>query len=241
MEAVLITGASHRAGSYFARALAGQGYFVWIHYHTHQSAALETLSCIEAAGGKGAVVSSDLADLKSVDEMVETISQTDNGDLTTLINNASVFQSGTIFGSKPEEWDVVMNTNLRAVWYLSRQFTKTFSTAKRIITIGDASVARGYAEHALYGLSKFALKYLTEQMAAAFAPEIYVNLLSPGYMLKGERESDAEWKERTASVLTDNNNCLQDVLNGLFFLMNDPGMTGSELIIDNGLHLIRNH
>lgn len=111
--------------------------------------------------------------------------------------------------------------------------------AKRIMTIGDAAVSNGYAGHALYGLSKFGLKYLTEQMAAAFAPGIRVNLISPGYVLQGESEPDEIWKKRFSCTLTDNDDIVRSVLDSISFLMSDPGMTGSELVLDNGARLMR--
>ena len=241
MEAVLITGASHRAGSAFAKELAGREYFVWIHYHTRREEALATLRSIQEAGGSGEIIAADLAEPTAIDGMLSEISASGNGELSTLINNASLFLPGTLTSSDIDDWNRVMNTNLRSVWYLSKQFVSAFPSAKRIITIGDASVSGGYAEHALYGLSKYALKYLNEQMAEAFAPAIRVNLISPGFMLKADCEPDEQWKQRNERTLTDNSQCLDQVINALCFLMGDPGMDGSELIIDNGLHLNQNH
>ena len=241
MEAVLITGAAHRVGGAFAKELAKRGYFVWIHYHTRREEALATLRSIQEAGGSGEIIAADLAEPAEIDNMLDEISASANRSLTTLINNASLYLPGTLTSADIDDWDRVMNTNLRSVWYLSKEFVSAFHSAKRIITIGDASVSGGYAKHAFYGLSKFSLKYLSEQMAAAFAPDVRVNLISPGLILRAESEHEEVWKQRNEKTLTDNSQCLNEVIKALLFLMEDPGMTGSELIIDNGLHLNQNH
>lgn len=238
METVLITGAARRLGSMIAEELAALGCFVWIHYRTHEREALILKERIIHAGGQADCVSADLTEVDQIDAMLDHIAKSAHGHLTALVNNASVFLPGTVMSSSVEDWDIVMNTNLRAVWYLSARFAERFPMAKRIITLGDAAVANGYAGHALYGLSKFSLKYLTEQMAAAFAPTIRVNLISPGFVLKGESEPAEIWEKRSTRTLTDNDDIVRSVLNGVSFLMSDPGMTGSELILDNGMRLM---
>ena len=94
-----------------------------------------------------------------------------------------------------------------------------------------------YSGHAAYGLSKFALKYLNEQMAVAFAPDIRVNLISPGMVLQGDGEADTDWNRRSGQTLTDNQQIVESILSAVSFLMTDPGMTGTELLVDNGLQL----
>lgn len=237
MEHVLITGSARRLGSLIAYDLAASGCFVWIHYRTNGDEAAALKEKIIQNGGAAECVQADLTDSREIDRMLKEISASDHGDLTTLINNASVIKKGTLGDTSAEEWDRLMDTNLKAVWYLSTRFAERFPGSRRIITIGDASVSKGFAGHAVYGLSKYALKYLTEQMAVAYAPKIWVNLLSPGLVLQGDTEPDESWKNRVSRTLIDNGKITEAVLNGIRFLMTDPGLTGSELLIDNGLHL----
>lgn len=236
-ETILITGSSRRLGKLIAKHLASNGSFVWIHYRSHEEEAFSLRDQILRSGCQAECIQADLTDTGQIDLMLERIRRTDFGDLSTLINNASFFLKGTLNETDPSDWDKVMNTNLRAVWYLSSRFAEIFPSAKRIISIGDASISGGYAGHAVYGLSKYALKYLTEQMAAAYAPGIHVNLLSPGLVLQGQGESDENWKHRLDRTLTDNSDIISEIICGIDFLMMDPGLHGSELIIDNGLHI----
>ena len=239
METVLITGAARRLGSRIAENLAADGCFVWILYLTHREEAFALRDKIISVGGQAECVQCDLSSPAQIDQILEVISESENGQLTVLINNASVFLRKSIQETDADEWDRILNTNLKAVWYLSNRFAVKFSSAQKIITIGDANISNRMAQHAVYALSKHALKFLTEQMAAAYAPKISVNLISPGLVMKGDDEPESIWDQRQKRVLTDNHNIINQVLDGIRFLLIDPGMTGSELIIDNGAHLFR--
>ncbi len=239
METVLITGAARRLGSQIAENLAADGCAVWIHYLTHREEALALRNKITSAGGQAECVQCDLTDTDQIDQMIRFISNSPNGQLTTLINNASVFVNKDIRETAADEWDRILNTNLKSVWYLSNQFAAEFSAARKIITIGDANASSRMTQHAVYALSKHALKLLTEQMALAYAPKISVNLLSPGLVMKGDNEPELIWDQRQKRALTNNHNIIIQVINGVRYLMNDSGMTGAELVVDNGAHLFR--
>lgn len=237
METVLITGAARRLGGFIAETLASDGCFVWIHYLSHEKEAFILRDRIEKNGGRADCVRCDLTNTGQIDRMLRSVSDSDNGKLTTLINNASVFLRKPLAETSADDWDRVMETNLKAVWYLSNRFAERYPSAKRIISIGDASISNGMRNSAVYGLSKFALKYLTEQMASAFAPKISVNILSPGLVMKGDGEPDAVWQKRLERAITGNDDILTQIMTGIRYLMGDPGMTGSELFVDNGVHL----
>ncbi len=239
METVLITGAARRLGSRIAEDLAADGCFVWIHYLTHREEAFALRDKIISVGGQAECVQCDLSSPEQIDQMLEIISESGNGQLTTLVNNASVFFRKSLQETDADEGDRILDINLKAVWYLSNRFAGKFSSARKIITIGDANISNHMAQHAVYALSKHALKFLTEQMAAAYAPQISVNLLSPGLVMKGDNEPESVWEQRQKRVFTDNHNIIAQVINGIRFLMSDSGMTGAELVIDNGAHLFR--
>ena len=239
METVLITGAARRLGSRIAENLAADGCFVWIHYLTHREEAFALRDKILSVGGQAECVQCDLSSPEQIDHMLEVISDSGNGRLTVLINNASVFLRKRLQETDTDEWDRILNTNIKAVWYLSNRFAAEFSSARKIITIGDANISNHMAQHAVYALSKHALKFLTEQMALAYAPKIAVNLLSPGLVMKGDNEPESIWNQRQKRALTENHNIIAQVMNGVRFLMSDSGMTGADLIIDNGTHLFR--
>ena len=122
METVLITGAARRLGRLITENLSKSGHFVWVHYRTHEAEAKDLCSEIRKNGGSAECVRADLTDIRQIDKMLSDIQGSSHSQLTTLINNASVFPSGTICEMDSDEWDRTMNTNLKAVWYLSSRF-----------------------------------------------------------------------------------------------------------------------
>ena len=156
METVLITGAARRLGGFIAESLASDGCFVWIHYFTHEKDAFSLREKIRADGGRADCICCDLRKTSEIDRMLFTISGSVDGKLTTLVNNASVFLRKPLKETSAAEWEQVMDTNLKAVWYLSKSFAAEFPTAKRIISIGDASISNGMNRSAIYGISKYA-------------------------------------------------------------------------------------
>lgn len=199
-ESVLITGAGRRVGAMIARHLAAENCFVRLHYHTSEAEALSLRNEICRKGGKAEVVHADLRDIRDIDRMIAEIHA---DGITTLINNASVFRSGTLRNTAPEDWDDVMNVGLRAVWYLTDRLSASCPSLRRVINIGDANVSGGYCGHAVYGLAKAALDYLTKQQAELYAPHVAVSLFSPSLLMKADDESDESWQSRCVRLKTD--------------------------------------
>ncbi len=198
-ESVLITGAGHRVGAVIAKHLAAKGCFVRLHYHSAEADALALRDEIREAGGRADVIRADLRDLSEIDRMIEAV----RGDeVTALINSASLFLPGTLSEASPENWNDVMNVGLRAVWYLTDRLAASCPSLRRVINIGDVNVSGGYKKHAVYGLAKAALEYLTRQQAALYAPRIAVSLITPSLLLKGDDESDETWRRRCERLKT---------------------------------------
>ena len=102
METVLITGASRRLGGIIAKDLALAGNFVWIHYRSHREEAFALREEIMTSGGFCECIYADLSDTDQIDDMLGTIQKSDRSPLTTLINNASLFEAGTINETSPD-------------------------------------------------------------------------------------------------------------------------------------------
>ena len=130
METVLITGAARRLGSQITKSLAADGCAVWIHYMTHREEAFALRDNIISDGGQAECVQCDLTNTNQIDHMLKIIADSSIGNLTTLINNASVFLRKDLQKTDTDEWDQIMNTNLKAVWYLSNQFAIVFPSSR---------------------------------------------------------------------------------------------------------------
>jgi NAD(P)-dependent dehydrogenase (short-subunit alcohol dehydrogenase family) len=185
---VLVTAASSGLGSEVARAFAGAGARVAIHYRADEAGARDLLGGLPADGGSHAVVSGDLAADGAAAEVVAEAARALGGPVQILVNNCGPFSLTPLAQLKPAEWHRVMDTNLTAAWLA----TRTAAPGMRELGYGRViNVSAGSAfvrDHAVYGLAKAAVHTLTEQLAVELGPEITVNTIAPGQIAESAAE-----------------------------------------------------
>jgi 3-oxoacyl-[acyl-carrier protein] reductase len=185
-RAVLVTGGSRGIGAAIARAFAGNGDRVAVHYR-------------EAAGGASAVrdslpgeghvtVQADMADADAVKAMVDSAAG-QLGGLDVLVNNAGVYLSQPVLGSTYEEWQTAWRATLdvnlvgaaNATWCAVRHMVAR--GGGRVVNVGSRGAYRGEPSHPAYGASKAGLHALGQSLARALAPHgITVASVAPGYV-----------------------------------------------------------
>ena len=105
------------------------------------------------------------------------------GRLDVLVNNAAVFASAALESMTLDQWDTVFETNARGPFLVAREALPHLRAARgRIINIGSLGGLRAWPGHAHYCASKASLHMLTQAMAKAFAPEVSVNCVAPGWI-----------------------------------------------------------
>lgn len=179
----LVTGASSGLGEHFAMVLASAGARVVV--AARRVERLERLTKrINAKGGSAAAVTMDVTDaagvLRGFDEAQKHYGQPD-----ILINNAGVAKSSAFLKSTEDDWDFIVDTNLKAAWRVAREFSTRLVTTGHpgaIVNIGSVlGLGVGYGE-SLYSVSKAGLIQLTKNMALEMMRyQIRVNALCPGY------------------------------------------------------------
>lgn len=240
-QCTLVTGGAKRVGREICLALAEMGYFVWIHYRSSEAEAWQLREEIRRNGADADCIKADLSHTEEIDGMFERIRK--SGKVPELlVNNASCFLQASLSDTSPAQWDQVMNTNLRAVWYGSEQFVRCLKedagkSMGNIIHIGDVRARTLYAQHSVYGLSRYALRWLTRQQAAAYAPGVHVNLISPDLILKGEDEPDEDWQRRIAFSTNGKAGSPSDVLEGICWILKDRSLTGCEILAHDGIRV----
>jgi NAD(P)-dependent dehydrogenase (short-subunit alcohol dehydrogenase family) len=175
----LVTGASRKLGSAIASALIHQGIRVAINYNTSAS---EAHALVEAAASKGVdavAIQGDLSDTASITRLVDKTLET-FGTLDILVNNFGPYTDVPFSSLRPEDWDWIMNTNLKAAYYASQLAIPSMKSHGwgRIVSISAGSAF--VRNHSVYGLAKNALLVLTESLALDFAPQVTVNSIAPG-------------------------------------------------------------
>jgi 3-oxoacyl-[acyl-carrier protein] reductase/pteridine reductase len=236
-KSALVTGGARRIGRGIALALAQAGADVAITYRNSQTEAEITAREIEEMDRGSLVVECDLRSEASVRAAVAATVRR-FGQLDILVNNAAVFQSVPLDKLSVEQWDEIFVTNTRGPFLMAREALIHLRAAEgRIINLGSLGGIEPWADHAHYCASKAALHMLTQCMAKAFAPQVSVNCIAPGW-IEMDEESSAQAAHFAAKTPMQRNGSVEDVARtALFFAAGPHFITGQVLAVDGGLGL----
>jgi 3-oxoacyl-[acyl-carrier protein] reductase/pteridine reductase len=236
-KSALVTGGARRVGRGIALALAKAGADVTLTYRTSQNEAVETVRQIESFGRRALAVECDVRSEASVHHAVAaTVGLF--GRLDLVVNNAAVFESAPLDSLTLKQWDAVFETNARGPFLVAREALSHLRAVQgRIVNIGSLGGIHAWAGHAHYCASKAALHMLTLAMAKAFAPEVSVNCVAPGWIeISGDAGGQA--KHFAAKTPMQRNGSVDDVAHAVLFFATGPHfVTGQVLAVDGGLGL----
>ncbi|WP_348261145.1 SDR family oxidoreductase [Telmatobacter sp. DSM 110680] len=237
-KAALITGGARRIGRAIALELAKAGADVTITYRNSRTEAEETLQLINQLDRQAVALECDVRSESSVRSAVAN-SINFHGHLDVLVNNAAIFESAPLDQLSVEQWDAVFETNTRGPFLAAREALHHLRASHgRIINIGSLGGLRPWAGHAHYCASKAALHMLTRAMAKAFAPDVVVNCVAPGWIDFGEEEAQTAADRFAAKTPMQRNGTANDVSQAVvFFASSSDFITGQIMAIDGGLGL----
>src|SRR5579859_4759196 len=237
----VVTGASRGIGRGIALELAKRGATVVVNYHANPDAANEVVSAIQAGSGKSSAVKADVSVVSEADALIKAaIDQF--GKIDILINNAGVTRDNLIMMMKEDDWDLVLDTNLKSAWNCSKAAVRSMMRKRygRIVNITSVSGIAGQGGQTNYSASKAGLIGLTRALARVVAPrQITVNAVAPGFVATDltanlPAELTAELNkliplERWATV--------EDVAYATAFLASDEAsyITGQVLSVSGGM------
>ncbi|MTI79844.1 MAG: 3-oxoacyl-ACP reductase FabG [Firmicutes bacterium] len=183
-KVALVTGSSRGIGRAVATALAKAGANVVVNYAGRADAAEETANIIKEAGQKALVVKADVADAGQVKEMVDkTIKEF--GRLDILVNNAGITRDNLLMRMKDEDWDSVLDTNLKGAFNCCRAVARPMLKARggRIINISSVVGLSGNPGQVNYSAAKAGLIGITRTLAGELGSRgITVNAVAPGFV-----------------------------------------------------------
>jgi len=235
----LVTGASRGIGQAIAQALAAQGATV-VGTSTSETGA-ERLT--QALGTRGAGRVLDVRDPAACDALVASVSKA-FGDVLVLVNNAAVVRDNLALRMKDGEWDEVIETNLRAVFRLSRAVLRGMMKARwgRIINITSVVGASGNAGQANYAAAKAGVAGLTRALAREVGSRnITVNCVAPGFIDTDMTRALSE--EQRSALLSQiplgRLGSVDDVASAVAYLASPQAgyVTGSVLHVNGGLYM----
>jgi pteridine reductase len=235
----LVTGGAHRIGKAVCLALAGQGCAIALHYGRSVSEARATAAEIRALGVDCSLHKADLSKAAQALALGRQVLAHRLG-CQVLVNNASIFPRVTLEAAKPIDFDLPYAVNLRAPALLTQAIGLAMLKKRRpgrIVNITDVGGRLAWPGALPYSLSKAGLLQLTRLSAAALAPWVLVNSVSPGPMLMPDVHSPAQKRASIGRSLLKRLGGPDEIARAVVYLAGSDFITGSELTVDGGRSL----
>jgi len=235
----LVTGATRGIGAAIAKTLA-ESHAKVIGTATTQDGADKISAALASFGGRGIVL--DVTDAAAIDAAIKNI-ESNEGAVGILVNNAGITRDTLLMRMKDDDWDAVLDTNLKSVFRLTRAVSRAMMKARfgRVVNIGSVVGSMGNAGQVNYAAAKAGLIGLTKSLAAELGSRhITVNLVAPGFidtdMTQGLPE--AQRTKLVEMIPAGRLGSPQDIAEAVKFLCSDGAgyVTGTTLHVNGGMY-----
>lgn len=241
-KVAVVTGGSRGLGRAIAEDLAANGATVVVNYNASADAAQEVVAGIEARGGSATAVQANVADFDQAQTLIKTAIST-YGHIDILVNNAGTTRDKLLLQMKEDDWDKVLDTNLKSVFNCCKAVTKPLIRRKkggRIINISSVVGIIGQGGQANYAASKAGIIGFSKSLAKEIGSrQITVNTVAPGFFPTALTEalSDDLKDEAVSHIPLGRFGELQEVAYLVSFLASDKAayITGEVIQIDGGI------
>lgn len=243
-QVALVTGSAHRVGRAIAIELARCGAHIMVHYNSSSAEAVrDTLQDIKSMGVDAFAVQADVGTEAGV-ETIFTAVREHYGRLNVLVNSASNFQKRSILDVTLEDWQTTMNVNLTGPFLCTQaavaMMRENDPSGGVIVNICDKGSVDPWPEYAAHGISKAGLLALTKVCAVSLGPDIRVNAVIPGPVMRpsGRLMSDERWDAVGQAVPLKRNGTPEDVARAVSYLAREDYITGAVIQVNGGEHLL---
>jgi NAD(P)-dependent dehydrogenase (short-subunit alcohol dehydrogenase family) len=239
-KVALVTGSARRVGKAIALELARQGMNLVVHHSASDREADETAAEIRSLGVDAIIVRADQSQPADVQRLFDA-TRAHYGRLDLLVNNASIFKAGNIVDLPFDEWQTVLGVNLTGPFLCSQQAARLMrerGEGGAIINILDLSVFHPWKTYPHHTVSKTGLKALTEVLALSLGPDIRVNAIAPGAILRDVGSTPEQWAKIGKRLPIGQTGDPEDVAQAVVFLATQPFVTGATLRVDGGEYLL---
>ncbi|MCJ1907215.1 3-oxoacyl-[acyl-carrier-protein] reductase [Planococcus ruber] len=240
-KTAIVTGASRGIGAEIARRFSEAGAKVVVNYSGSQEKAEAVVADIRANGGEAIAVKANVSDSDAVKAMIEETMKA-FGSIDVLVNNAGITRDNLMMRMKDDEWDDVINTNLKGVFICTKGVTRQMMKQRsgRIINIASIVGVMGNAGQANYVAAKAGVIGLTKTTARELASRnITANAVAPGFITTDMTDALGEDIQKTmlAQIPLGRFGKPEEVAKAALFLASDDSsyMTGQTLHLDGGM------
>jgi 3-oxoacyl-[acyl-carrier protein] reductase len=240
-KVAVVTGGSRGIGRAIALELGIQGAKVVVNYHASAAAAEEVAAAIRAAGSEALAVQADVSDPDQVNALFKAVADA-FGRVDILVNNAGITRDNVIMMLKPDDFDAVIDTNLRSAWLCSKAASRSMMKQRsgRIINITSVVGIAGNGGQTNYAASKAGMIGLTKALAKEIASRgVTVNAVAPGFIASDMTAALSEdiLKKAIEAIPLGRQGSPEDVAKAVAFLASDDAayITGQVLVVDGGM------
>jgi len=235
-QVALVTGGSKRIGRSIALRLASDGADIIINYDSSKSEADSLVSELKDQGRRALAVQADVSHRADVQKLF-TAAETEFGRLDILVNNAGTFFAAKFEELTEEQWDHIMNVNLKSQFLCAQSAAPIMKRQGRgrIINLSSLGGLLPWPGYTHYCASKAGSIMLTRCLARALGPEILVNSIAPGTIQFPGEPPDEEYIRRVPLHRTGTG---EDIAEAVAYLTKADFVTGQILVVDGGRSLV---
>jgi 3-oxoacyl-[acyl-carrier protein] reductase/pteridine reductase len=235
-QVALITGAAKRIGRSIALRLAADGAAIAVNYKTSKGEAESLVRELRDRGNKASAIEADVSKRAEVEKMFAAVER-EFGRLDILVNNAGMFFPAEFEKLTDEQWNRIMDTNLKSQ-FLCAQFASPIMKRQgrgRIINLSSLGGLLAWPAYTHYCVSKAGSIMLTRCLARALGPEILVNSVAPGTIQFPGEAPDEEYIRRVPLHRTGTGD---DIADAVAYLATADFVTGQVIVVDGGRALV---
>jgi len=233
-RSALVTGAGQRLGRAIAYGLARRGVNVAIHYHRSEQGAKLTAMDAEVFGVKAALVRADLSVAGEAEGLAGRAREV-LGALDIVVHGAAVLERRPFREVTPEDYDRVMDLNLRGTFFVAKGAAAAMGEQGGVIVnLADVAGFERWRDYPVHCLSKAGVIALTEMLAKHLAPLVRVNAVAPGAVLLPPDIDQTAAKRLAATTPLGRLGKPDDVFNAVVFLLENDYLTGATVVVDGG-------
>ena len=235
-QVALVTGAAKRMGRSIALRLAAEGADIAINYESSKPEALQVVEEIKALGRRAIAVQGDVSQRSDVQRLFAAV-EAEFGGLDILVNNAGMFFAADFEALTEEQWDRILDTNLKSQFLCCQTAAPIMKRRGRgrIINISSLGGLLPWPAYTHYCVSKAGSIMLTRCLARALGPEITVNSVAPGTIQFPGEAPDQDYIRKVPLHRTGTGD---EIAQAVFYLATADFVTGQILAVDGGRSLV---